>query len=209
MKKPCFILIIIFIFCIFSKTVMADENFDSLCNEVNNITSFSESGVMMQYNTSSSVKEEIRKLRNNIMKKFNDKNIKVLSNEIIVSSTDFEIDINVYEEKNVIETEINIINYDKIKSIVELKKEITELQTENVCNIKYFQYIKGKINNESQINNLLENKKLLVNVKSLGIHNGYVGKANLTDGLRVNFAKIQYNSGSYFILGSPIIYTTY
>lgn len=209
MKKPCFILISIFILCIFSKTVMADENFDSLCNKVCNATSFSESGVMMQYNTSNSVREEISILKDIIKNKFNNKGIDILSNEIKVTNKNFTIDINVYDEEDVVETDINIINYDKTKSIIELKKEITELQTENVYNIKYFQYIKGKINNENQINNLLDNKKLLVNVKGLGIHNGYVGKANLTDGLRVNFAKIQYNSGSYFILGSPIIYTTY
>ena len=209
MKKPCFILIIIFGLSIFSKSVMACEGFDAVSNKIFNIISFSESGIMVQYNTLNSIDEEINLLTKRLKNNSNNKNIKILPKEIKITRKDSYIDINVYKERNIVQTEIYITNYNKTKSMSELKKELMKLQTKNAFNIKYFKYIKGKIKNENQVNNLLNNKKVLVNVKGLNIHNGYVGDANLTNGLKVNFAKIKYNSGSYFILGNPIIYTTY
>ena len=46
-------------------------------------------------------------------------------------------------------------------------------------------------------------------INALDIHNGYVGTAKLQDGERVNFAVSNYDKGTYLVIGTPIIFSTY
>ena len=116
---------------------------------------------------------------------------------------------NVFEDNGGSLVEIKIINYDNEKSLSNLMKELTELQTNNAKEIKYFQYFKGKIDNKERIIDEVSKIPKLKKVKTLDIHNGYVGTACLNDGQRVNFVTSSYNSGTYIIIGTPIIFSTY
>lgn len=41
------------------------------------------------------------------------------------------------------------------------------------------------------------------------ISNGYSGTGYLNDGEKINFALVDYDTGSHIIIGTPIIFTTY
>ena len=88
-------------------------------------------------------------------------------------------------------------------------KELTELQTKCAKDIRYFQYIKGKINNKNITIDKIKKIQEMKNINTLDIHNGYVGTANLYNGERVNFSVCTYNTGSYLVIGTPVIFTTY
>ena len=55
----------------------------------------------------------------------------------------------------------------------------------------------------------IENK-LKINIsESLDISNGSIAKATMMDGTDINIGQITYDTGSYLIIGTPIIFVTY
>ena len=54
-----------------------------------------------------------------------------------------------------------------------------------------------------------ENKLKIKVSESLDINNGVVAKASMMDGTDINIGQITYDSGSYLIIGTPIIFVTY
>ena len=111
-----------------------------------------------------------------------------------------------------IQSELNYIGNACTSSISTLNMTSNKINTtfaNNSNELKYFKYIKGKINNEKNILECINEEKIIKNLKILDIHNGYVGTAYLDNGEKVKIAYSNYNTGSYFIIGSPIIFTTY
>ena len=46
-------------------------------------------------------------------------------------------------------------------------------------------------------------------MKILEISNGSIAKATLMDGTNINIGQISYDTGSYLIIGTPVIFITY
>lgn len=114
---------------------------------------------------------------------------------------------NIYNLRNRYKVTIELVNKSKEYKLSDLKKEVTELQVNNSYNDKYYVYQKERINNEKGIQEVL-NKKI-INNEILEIHNGYVGKGQLIDGEKVNYAIVNYKTGGYIIIGTPMIFATY
>ena len=114
---------------------------------------------------------------------------------------------NIYNLNNKYKVVIELVNKSKDNKLNDLKKEITKLQVNNSYNDRYYSYQKEKINNEKEIKKVLDKK--ISNKETLKIHNGYVGKGQLIDGEKVNYAIVNYKTGGYIIIGTPMIFTTY
>lgn len=114
---------------------------------------------------------------------------------------------NIYNMNNIYKISIELTNKSIDYKLSELKKEINKLEVDNAYNNKYYVYQKEKIKNEKKVREIIN--KRIINKKTLKIHNGYVGKGKLIDGENVQYAVVNYNSGGYIIIGTPMIYTTY
>ena len=209
-KKIC--LTLVFLICLINFQVnakgLAISKTEAIFKE--NV-SFVENGVKLEYKS----KDDKRKILNDVSRKIkeikNDCNINY-SDSMDSLNTSFDneqIICDIYDGKEDSLVELVIVNKNNNKDLLILMKELAYLQSKNSSEKRYFQYIKGKINNEDTILENIKGKFKLRNIETLNIHNGYVGTANLYDGERVSIAVSNYDTGTYLIIGSPIIFTTY
>lgn len=206
--KICLILVFLFSFSTI-EAVPKEKVATEIEGQVREISSFVENGVKVEYKTSTDDELVLKELKYNISKSFPEKNITYDEGQITGADNSMDIQANIYIEDNNTVVEIKIINYNKEITISDLMKGLLKLKSKNSDGIKYFQYIKGKINYEDKILETINNRLDLENISTLDVHNGYVGTANLYDGEKVNFAISCYNTGSYLIMGTPIIFATY
>jgi len=185
------------------------DGFYQLVNETENYTTFEQTGVKVEYKSDKNINRELEDINNRFMEKYKLQEYSLNGNEISITTNNELVVANVFENDGATLVEIKIINYDNEKSLSKLMKELTELQTNNAKELKYFQFFKGKINNKERTLDTINKTQKLKNIETLEIHNGYVGTANLNNGQRVNFVVNSYNTGSYFIIGTPIIFTSY
>jgi hypothetical protein len=203
-------LILVFLFSFSTVEAVAEEKVvTEIEGQVREVSSFVENGVKVEYKTGIDDEMVLSELKSNMLKLFSERNITLDEGQITVVDTNINIQANTYVEDNNTLVEIKIINYDKEITISKLMKELAEFQGENAKDIRYFQYIKGKINYKDEILDIINNRLKMENINTLDVHNGYVGTANLDRGERVNFAISCYDTGSYLIIGTPIIFATY
>lgn len=206
--KICLILVFLFSFSTVEavpKEIVVTE----IEGQVREISSFVENGVKVEYRTSINDEIVLREIKTNMLKLFPVKDIALDKGQITVADNNVNIQVNTYVEDNNTLVEIEIINYDIENTIPKLMKELVKLQGKNIEDIRYFQYIKGKINCKDEILDSINNKLDMENISILNVHNGYVGTANLYNGEMVNFAISCYDTGPYLIIGTPIIFATY
>ncbi|MDS0528333.1 hypothetical protein NNC19_21840 [Clostridium sp. SHJSY1] len=209
-NKIC--LILVFLFSFLSGSINSygkqDMGINKLESRINEVSEFSESGVMVRYETNDSKEKELNSIKENISKRYlNDCNSS--ENEVGIRTSTYNIQAYTWNDNDKTFVELKIINYSKQNSLSNLMKELTELQTKNIFDIRYFQYIKGKVNNIDETLDNVKNIQEITNINTLAIHNGYVGTANIYNGERVNFAVSTYDTGSYLIIGTPVIFATY
>lgn len=209
--RICLILTLLFSFCnssfITAKSISNSNILNSISYEMNDKVDFIEKGVKVTYKSNLKKEEEIEKVKRILEEKTN---VIVVSNDAINIWTGFSnIKADFYSSNDVTIVDLSIVSNSKGCSISELMKKLTELQSKSVYDIRYFQYIKGKINNIDEtileINQLPEIK----NIDTLDIHNGYVGEAKFSNEEKVNIALNSYDTGNYLIIGTPVIFTTY
>ncbi|WP_294350724.1 hypothetical protein [uncultured Clostridium sp.] len=215
-KSVCFILL--FLICFSNNIVLGKSLKSNVSNQglifieekIYDICFFENNGVKVRYSSDKEVDKEksmiIEKIKeqdigNIIEESYNELHIRTSINE--------DLNIKIYKDLDKTIVEEEIINYSSEKKISKLMKELTELQTKYAKDIRYFQYIKGKINNKNTAIDKIKKIQEMKNINTLDIHNGYVGTANLYNGERVNFSVCTYNTGSYLVIGTPVIFTTY
>lgn len=210
MNKFNFILVIL-ISIIFINIIPKESayGFNELVDELDEYIEFKETAVKVEYEVSQSKEEVLEDIKNKFIEKYRNQKFILKDNEISFRTNNKFIVADIFEDNLTTLVEIKIINYDNEKNLSDLMKELTELQNKNAKKLRYFQFFKGKINNKEQtLNNIFTTQKLK-KVETLDIHNGYVGTASLNNGQRVNFVDNSYDTGSYFIIGTPIIFATY
>lgn len=177
------------------------DNYQYIESIVKNETTFSENGVKIQYNIKSEIKDEIERIKAIYDKEYNIENATGKNHFYIKGDNDIEI--KVWKEEDRVFVEGIIINCKKENSTAKLKKELQKLQNNKINSLRYFEYYKAKINSIDNIKDL-ELKNELIEV-----HNGYVGKSKLKDGKQISYGIMEYDTGAYIIIGTPIIFTTY
>lgn len=178
-----------------------------------NIISKSEvvqNGIRLEYTSKNNLKDEIAIIKNNL-KKSNYKNIIEKDNNIFIKDKHKDIEIYLWENKEITKVQISYINDNSNMTILEIKQEMDKIRDITIKNIKYFNFIKVKIieENKQDILNIIKKSIKLDDLEILNISNGIVAKGVLRDGSKINFANITYDTGEYLILGTPVIFITY
>ena len=191
--------------------VSTKNSFNTLEINMKNISEFEENGVKLQYRTRDDITKESYRIRKCLTNEINLNYMEIGNNEFEAYNTDFDINIKIWIEDKYTYVEIILINKNSKYTTVDLHNMLKRIENTRLENIQYFLYYKGK---EKELNNNYFKDKLLEenyiqNIKILDINNGYSGTGYLGNGEKINFALINYNTGSHIIIGTPIIFTTY
>ena len=209
--KICLILIFLFSFCCNSMRTYAllnNLNLENIKEQINEDFVFQENGVRSVYRVNAKKKDVIENVKKVLEVNLN-KEVHEDNDEINIGTSMEKINFKFISDSNNTIVYFTIINCNKEITISNLMKELTKLQGKNIFDIRYFQYIKGKINNIDEKLDKIKSLHQISKIDTLDIHNGYVGMAYLKSGHRVNIALNSYDTGNYLIIGTPVIFTTY
>ena len=213
MKKIFFVFLLIFSLLIIGgkeyKCESKEDSFSKIEGYVINNYDFVQNGIKLEY----TVDEKLCKEYLRIKQFFEENNFLVLStenNNITAESENIDYSINICEYNDLIKVQVILINNDVSKSEEELKKLSQKIRNDNFINERYFSFIKGKLNTQDK--NLIDDLEKNLNIKVneyLDINNGCVAEATFEDNQHINIGQIKYDTGSYLIIGTPIIFVTY
>ena len=110
------------------------------------------------------------------------------------------------------EVVIELIKLTDKKELASIKKQLEKFTNYKCKEKRYFTYIKGKINKDTdkEIDKLTSVLKQhgAETIRTIPINSGYAGIAD-NGSFRINYAVCRYDSGTYIILGTPDIFITY
>lgn len=185
------------------------SDFYSIEKLIKEESTFVESGVKIEYESNMPLEDTLNSIQKKVKKHYNSSISEVTQNSIFMKCNNLEINITVYENKEKTLVDAVITNFSKDKKLLNLIQDLSQLQVNTSSKPRYFKYIKGKINNTEEGLDLIMEAQNIKDINALDIHNGYVGTAKLQDGERVNFAVSNYDKGTYLVIGTPIIFSTY
>ena len=200
-------IILYFLICTFNLSslmgtgLVKSVDYQNIENKVIKETTFKENGVKIQYNIKSSLDKEIERIKKVYIKENKIEETEDNSHFYIVG--DKNIEVNLWCEDGIVFVEAISINNDKDIDTISLKNNLKKLQNQKTNSVKYFEYYKGRLNS---INSLKEVKEEEGFIK---VHNGYVGNYELKSGSKISYGIMEYDTGIYVIVGTPIIFTTY
>lgn len=213
MKKIFFVFLLIFSLLIINGKEYECEAKKDLFNEVEryvlNEYEFIQSGIKLEYTINVDINDELNRI-NKIFQSKSDLIVSKNGNCISVESENINYSVNAYNYDDLTKVEVIVINNDRTLSESYLKLLVKEIRSSNFINERYFSFIKGKIKTDDK--NIFEDveKKLKIRVsENLDISNGSIAKATMIDGTNLNIGQITYDTGSYLIIGTPIIFVTY
>ena len=213
MKRIFFVFLLIFSLLIINGKEYECEAKKDLFNEVEryilNEYEFVNNGVKLEYTIKTDINNELKRI-DKIFAAKSDVIVTKGENWISVEGENINYSVNMYNYNELIKVEVIVINNDKTLSESYLKLLVQEIRNSNFIDERYFSFIKGKIKTEDKnAFEDIENKlKIKVN-ENLDISNGSIAKATMMDGTNINIGQITYDTGSYLIIGTPIIFVTY
>jgi hypothetical protein len=212
MSIVIFILLSFFNIGAASNGIISTRNsFDTLETNIKDISEFEENGVKLQYKTKDNIIKEANRVKECLSSNINVNYREIGNNEFEVFNNDFDINIKMWYEDKYNYVEIVVTNKNPKYMTVDLKNILQKLEDSKLENVQYFLYYEGKekgIDNNYFTDKLM-NENHMQQIKKLDISNGYSGTGYLSNGEKINFALINYNTGSHIIIGTPIIFTTY
>lgn len=213
MKKLFFVFLLIFSLLIINGKEYECEAKQDLFNDVEryvlNEYEFIENGIKLEYTVKADINKEFERI-NEIFEDKNDLIVTTSESCISAKSENINYSVNIYNYNELTKVEVIAINKDKTLSEKNLELLVQEIRNSNFIDERYFSFIKGKIKTEEKnIFEDVENKlKIKINEK-LDISNGSIAKATMIDSTNINIGQITYDTGSYLIIGTPIIFVTY
>lgn len=214
MSIVIFILLSFFnIGAISSEIISTENSFSILESYIANMSEFQENGVKFQYKTKNNIEREAFRIKEYLTDNIGGSYEQVDKNQFQIINNDFKINTKIWFEEKYTYVEIILVNKNAGYTTKDLKNILRKLGNQKLECIQYFLYYQGKCKvNEINNNNFtdeLTNGNNISNINLLDINNGYTGTGNLSNGDKINFALINYNTGSHIIIGTPIIFTTY
>ncbi|MFR9240868.1 MAG: hypothetical protein ACLVKE_09120 [Clostridium baratii] len=201
-------IILYFLICTFNLSslmgtgLVKNMDYKSIEKEVVKETTFKENGVKIQYNIKSSLDKEIERIKGIYIKENKIEETEDNSHFYIVG--DKNIEVNLWCEDGIVFVEAISINNDKVIDTISLKNNLKKLQNKKTNSVKYFEYYKGRLNSINSLKEIKEEEEGFTKV-----HNGYVGNYELKSGSKISYGIMEYDTGVYVIVGTPIIFTTY
>lgn len=213
MRKLFFVFLLIFSLLIINGKEYECEVKSNSFNEVEryilNEHGFVNNGIKLEYTIKDDINNELERIFN-VFKESGNFQIKKGENYIHSENNNINYSVNIYNYNELTKVEIVIINKDKTLTEDYLKSLARKIRNINFIDERYFSFIKGKLGvEEEEIFKDLENKLKIKVSESLDINNGVIAKASMIDGTDINIGQITYDSGSYLIIGTPIIFVTY
>ena len=194
-----------------NKITNTKNSFSILETNITNISEFQENGVKLQYKTRDNIEKESDRIKEYLTNNINGDYKEINNNEFEILNNDFYTNIKMWCEDKYTYVEITLINKNVKYTAVDLKTILQKLENKKLENIQYFFYYEGKekeIDNNYFLNRLV-NENNIQKTNLLSINNGYAGTGYLSNGDKINFALIKYNTGEHIIIGTPIIFATY
>lgn len=188
-----------------------NNSFGIIETHMRNISEFQENGVKLQYKTRENTEIEISKIKKQLNCNIDGDYREINKNQFQVLKGDFHIDIKTWKENKYNYFEIKLINKNPKYKTLNLKEMLKKIEDEKSEDTQYFLYYKGKSTKDDRnyyMDKLL-NENNIQKASLLEINNGYAGTGNLSNGDRVNFALIKYDTGSNIIIGTPTIFELY
>ncbi|MCQ2969414.1 MAG: hypothetical protein MJ191_04720 [Clostridium sp.] len=213
MKKALAIFLGIFSLLIINKIYYLgkqdSDSFSTIENGVSEEMELVENGIKLQYFTNLSQNEEKQRIENCIINKYGVDELDK-GNNIKDKIKNINIDISIYSIDNRTKVEIVLINNsasEKTDTLLDVAKEI---RNDEYTETRIFQFVKYRTKNDSESipKSIIENSKQDT-IRSLEINNGKVSNIVMNDDRSINVAQVNYNSGSYLIIGTPTIFITY
>lgn len=194
-----------------SKQQMINKSFYKIENSMLNKSQFEENGVKIQFKTKRSIEEEYLLIKQNLINNIQGIYSEVDKNKFGILNNNFNISANLWSVDNYTYVEVILINTNSEYKIEYLQNILKTLSDKTSENIQMFLYYKGKVENISsdKFRNWLNASQDIKDLDIIEINNGYTGTGSLKDGEKVNFALSNYNTDSYVIIATPIIFTTY
>ncbi|WP_370831672.1 hypothetical protein [Clostridium sp.] len=213
MKKIFFVFLLIFSLLIINGKEYECEAKKDLFNEVERYVlseyEFIQNGMKLEYTIKADISDELNRI-NKIFQSKNDLVVTKSENSISAKSENINYSVNIYNYSKLTKVEVIVINTDKTLSESYLRLLVEEIRNSNFINERYFSFIKGKIKTEGKnIFEDVENKLKIIINENIDISNGSIAKATMIDGTNLNIGQINYDTGSYLIIGTPIIFVTY
>ncbi|WP_195988678.1 hypothetical protein [Clostridium sp. D53t1_180928_C8] len=213
MKKVFFVFLLIFSLLIINGKEYECEAKKDLFNDVEryvlNEYEFIENGIKLEYTVKADINDEFKRI-NKIFEGKNDLIVTITERGISAKGKNIDYSVNIFNYNGLTKVEVIAINNDKTLSEKNLEVLVQEIRNSKFIDERYFSFIKGKIETEEKnIFEDVENKlKIKINEK-LDISNGSIAKATMIDSTNINIGQITYDTGSYLIIGTPIIFVTY
>ncbi|MDO5516610.1 MAG: hypothetical protein Q4F66_03580 [Clostridium sp.] len=195
----------------FSGRLVNDVSFTQLESQCLSRSEFVENGVKVQYKTKIDEKTEEEKISDCFLKH----GLKINSSSNLEFYNDkVNVEADLWNDGLYTYVNVTLMNKDASYMTLELQNIIRELIDEDSEEVQYFRYYKGRVNDEGQNDsrNTLEeimSESILNEADILELYNGYAGNATIKGGKELNFALCRYDTGTYIIIATPIIFAAY
>lgn len=194
-----------------SNIQMTKNSFDGLETITMGKSEFKENGVKLQYKTKNTIDKEFDRVKMYLDNNINVDYKKCYENQIDCFNDNFDINMKLWSDSIYTYNEITLINKNSKYKTIDLKNILRKIENKNLEDVQYFLYYQGEIkevSNSELIGKLIDQTDIQ-KANILDINNGCTGTGYLNNGDKVNFALTNYNTGSYVIIGTPIIFATY
>ena len=195
-----------------SSNVSNKENsFSILETNITNISEFQENGVKLQYKTKENIENEMLRIKEYLNHNIDGSYRETDKNQFEVFNDNFNINVKAWNGDKYTIVEIILINKNDQYTTVNLKNILQKLENQKSQNIQYFFYYEGKEKNSYNNYSIerLANENNIQKTNLLNIINGHTGTGYLSNGDKINFALIKYDTGVHIVIGTPIIFATY
>lgn len=202
-----FLIIAISVFSIGSIPNSNKGEFNLLEEKLKENNEFIENGIRVHYELSKDI-NEYKNIKNIFLLEFGN-NLNEKGDSISYEDENMKIFASFFNNEDTSFIQIDFINTKKEFTTNEIKNKIEKMINSKAEKIKYFSYIKLKVDGKNKSYN---NEIINYNFKDeemISIKNGKVGRAFLKDNTRVNIGYVRYDTGEYIIIGTPVIFITY
>ena len=195
----------------FSESTGSSVSFNQLESKCLNMSEFIENGVKVQYKIKKDKETEEERIRDYFLKCSLNTNS---SNNSRFYNDKVSVKTNLWKDSLYTYVNVTLINQDIHYMTLKLQNIIKNLMDKDSEEIQFFSYYKGKVDEAGQINS----KKILDEIMSeskineadiLEVYNGYVGNTVIKNNEKLNFAISNYDTGTYIIIATPIIFAAY
>ena len=168
---------------------------------------FVQNGVKLEYIINTSINEEKDRIIE-LLKKDSKSNIDIVNNNIVCSDDALTYNISLIDGDKT-KVEIIIINNSEGFKSTDLRQAVEEVKSNKCIDERIYYFSKVKINEEKNILPFILDGINEDTIEEAEISNGKVLKAEFIDGSKINLGQINYDTGKYMIIGTPIIFVTY